>query len=214
MTHLTHLLIQKPPSPPTTGEQARELFLLFHGVGADAADLRSVGQWLAQKYPMAWVVSVQAPHECDLGQGWQWFSVRGVTPQNRAERVAEAMPAFLQAVAGWQAQTGVGAAQTTLVGFSQGAIMSLAATQLTQRVAHRVVAMAGRLPVPARALPAGERIHLLHGDADTVVPTQESIDAHRQFQALQADVTLDLIPGLGHGIDARMMACLAARLGV
>jgi len=45
-----------------------------------------------------------------------------------------------------------------------------------------------------------------------VVPTSESVAAHAQLQALGADVTLDLIPGLAHGIDAQMMACLHERL--
>jgi phospholipase/carboxylesterase len=45
-----------------------------------------------------------------------------------------------------------------------------------------------------------------------VVPTSESVHAHAQLQALGAKVTLDLIPGLGHGIDAHMMACLHERL--
>jgi phospholipase/carboxylesterase len=206
---MNDLLIQKPQAANGPGTA---LFLLFHGVGAQARDLQAVGERLADWQPDAWVVSVQAPHPSDLGGGWQWFSVRGVTPHNRPERVAEAMPDFIQAVKGWQAQAQVGAAQTTLLGFSQGAIMSLAATQLDTAIAGRVVAMAGRFPAPPRQAPAGTRLHLLHGQADQVVPTSESVHAHAQLQALGAKVTLDLIPGLGHGIDAHMMACLHARL--
>jgi phospholipase/carboxylesterase len=206
---MTDLLIQRPHTPQG---DAAHLFLLFHGVGAQARDLQGVGERLADWHPDAWVVSVQAPHSSDLGQGWQWFSVQGVTPRNRAERLAAAMPDFRQAIAHWQGLAQVGAAQTTLLGFSQGATMSLAATQLTPPLAGRVVAMSGRFTQAPQQAAAGTRIHLLHGQADTVVPTQESIDAHAQLLALNADVTLDLIPGLGHGIDAQMMACLHARL--
>jgi len=206
---MNDLLIQGPQAANGTGTQ---LFLLFHGVGAQARDLQAVGERLADVHPDAWVVSVQAPHPSDLGAGWQWFSVRGVTPLNRAERVAAAMPRFVQAVQGWQAQAQVDAAHTTLLGFSQGAIMSLAATQLDAPIAGRVVALAGRFPAPPQQSPVGTRIHLLHGQADQVVPTSESVAAHAQLQALGADVTLDLIPGLAHGIDAQMMACLHERL--
>ena len=50
--------------------------------------------------------------------------------------------------------------------------------------------------------------HLLHGQADGIVPAQASIEAQAQLAALKADVTLDLFPGLGHGIDTRMSARL------
>jgi phospholipase/carboxylesterase len=206
---MNDLIIQKPGLGP---EDTAELFVLFHGVGASAANLQAVGESLASRQPNAWVVSVQAPHPSDLGQGWQWFSVRGVTQENRAGRIAEAMPSFVQAVQSWQKESGLGVERTTLVGFSQGAIMSLEATQLAQPIARRVVAMAGRFAQSPRQAPKVTPIHLLHGQADGVVPTQSSIDAHAQLLALGADVSLDLIPGLGHGIDARMMERLHHRL--
>jgi phospholipase/carboxylesterase len=155
---------------------------------------------------------VQSPDRSDLGQGWQWFSVRGVTIDNRASRVAMAMPGFVQAVARWQRQSGVDVAGTTLLGFSQGAIMALQSTQEPQPVAGRVVSMAGRFGAPPQRAPGHAQIHLLHGEADGVVPAQASIEAKAQLAALQADVTLDLFPGLGHGIDARMTARLWERL--
>lgn len=191
---------------------AQDLFLLFHGVGADAQDLRPIGEGLAARHPGAWVVSVQAPFASDLGRGWQWFSVQGVTPTNRAARIAAALPAFEAAVTGWQTRSGVTAAHTTLVGFSQGAIMALAATQGPGPRAGRVAAMAGRLAMAPTHAADGTRIHLLHGSADPVVPMQASVEAHAQLKALGADVTLDLVPGLGHGIDARMATLLHQRL--
>jgi phospholipase/carboxylesterase len=45
-----------------------------------------------------------------------------------------------------------------------------------------------------------------------VVPAQSSVDAQVQLQALGAAVTLDLLPGLGHGVDAAMLQRLQARL--
>ena len=203
------LIIQEPH---LVDAQATELFLLFHGVGSNAEDLRGLGDDLAVRHPQAWVVSVQSPDPSDLGQGWQWFSVRGVTQDNRAYRVAAAMPRFVQAITAWQHQTGLDADRTTLLGFSQGAIMVLEATQLPQAVASRVVAMAGRFAAPPQRAPQRTRIHLLHGQADGVVPAQASVEAHVQLEALHADVSLDLFSGLGHGIDGRMKTRLHERL--
>ncbi len=206
---MSDIVIQRPPAGTS---DTPELFLLFHGVGADAHDLQAVGETLAAHHPTAWVVSVQAPDRSDLGRGWQWFSVQGVTPINRAERVQAALPGFAARVEQWQRDTGAAASTTTLVGFSQGAIMALAATQRATPLAGRVVAMAGRLAEPPTRHDATLRIHLLHGASDAVVPTPESVAAHAQFTAMGTPVTLDLFPDLGHGIDTRMMARVLERL--
>lgn len=49
---------------------------------------------------------MRSPESSDLGSGWQWFSVRGVTEENRPARVAEATPSFVRCVRDWQARTG------------------------------------------------------------------------------------------------------------
>ena len=82
---------------------ARQLVLLFHGVGSNARDLVPLGEALAPHLPDAAIVSVQAPE--GAGRGRQWFSVQGVTETDRPARVAAAMPGFVQAVQRWQEAT-------------------------------------------------------------------------------------------------------------
>ena len=190
-----------------------ELLLLFHGVGSSPEDLIPLAQALAGARPGAWVVAVRAPQRSDLGRGWQWFSVQGVTDANRPARVAAAMPAFRAAVAAWQAHTGVPADGTTLVGFSQGAILSLESTQQAPApLAGRVIALAGRFAQPPQTAPQGTRVHLMHGEQDAVLPIGLAVEAERQLRALGASVTLDRFEGLAHGIDGRVLATVLQRL--
>lgn len=198
--------------PATASAGSQELLLLLHGVGSNAHDLEPLGQFLAQQRPGAWVVSVQAPLASEGGRGWQWFSVMGITEANRPARIAQALPRFVDTVARWQEQAGVGAASTTLIGFSQGAIMALESTQQGGRLAGRVVAIAGRFAQAPRRAPAGAVVHLMHGDQDRVMPMALAIDAIAALQSLGATVTLDTFPGLGHGIDSRVLHRIAERL--
>ena len=149
---------------------ARQLVLLFHGVGSSPDDLLPLGQAVGHRFPDALVLSVRSPDASDLGNGWQWFSVRGIDEANRPMRVAEAMPRFLATVQHWQHESGLDAATTTLIGFSQGAIMALEATQRSQPLAARVIAIAGRFAQPPRFTPPATALHLLHGEEDHVVP--------------------------------------------
>ena len=191
---------------------ARRLFLLFHGVGATPRDLAPLGLRLAGTFADAAVVSVGAPDSSDFGSGFQWFSVLGVTEENRPARVQATLPRFVAAVQAWQERFGVTAKDTVLVGFSQGAIMALAASQLAQPSMGRVVSLAGRFPAPPTQPSRGVRIHLLHGEADPVVPCAHAQAAARALQSLGGDVTLDLFPGLAHGISREVEETLLSRL--
>jgi len=199
------IVIQSPP-------QASALFLLFHGVGATPQDLVPLGTRLAREFPQAAIVSVPAPDASDLGRGLQWFSVLGVTEHDRPQRVAATLDRFVATVHDWQRRTRVAAADTTLVGFSQGAIMALASTQVAPPPAARVVSLSGRFAEVPRVAPAGVRIHFLHGDADPVIPAANAQQAARQLQALGADVTLDVLPGLAHGVNTTTTDLLVRRL--
>jgi phospholipase/carboxylesterase len=197
------LIVQRPETPS-------QLVLLFHGVGSSARDLAPLGEALAPHLPGAAIVSLQAPEAA--GVGWQWFSVQGVTEADRPARVAAAMPGFMQAVTQWQEACATGPARTTLIGFSQGAIMALESTQFESPPATRVIALSGRFARPPRIAYASVRTHLMHGDADAVVPVRLAVDALAQLQGLGAVATLDRFPGLSHGIDRRVIDAVVRRL--
>jgi phospholipase/carboxylesterase len=200
----THdLIVQRPAMPG-------QLVLLFHGVGSSARDLAPFGEALALHLPAAAIVSLQAPEAA--GPGWQWFSVQGATEADRPARVATAMPAFVRAVRHWQAACAIAPEQTTLVGFSQGAIMALESTQLDGRLAERVIALSDRFARPPRVAHASGHTHLVHGDADAVMAVQLAVDALDQLQRLGAVARLDRFPGLGYGIDRRVVDAIVGRL--
>jgi phospholipase/carboxylesterase len=207
MSHAA-LIIQRPAGP------ARQLVLLFHGVGADEADLRPLGERLAREYPAALVASLRAPHRGRFGSGYQWFAIEGIDDASRIERVAAEMPAFVARVRQWQLESRLGPEATVLIGFSQGAIMVLeAATQAGDDVlAGRVVALSGRFAqLPTTAL-AATTLFMIHGKTDPVMHYGYTVAAAKHLVALGGDVVADVIPGLGHGIDADVLDLLVRRL--
>ena len=200
------IVVQKPVGA------AQQLILLFHGVGSNAQDLVPVGQQFAAKFPAALVLSLEGQQASDFGQGRQWFSVAGVSEENRPGRVAAVMPEFRSLIQQLQKSSGVSAANTTLIGFSQGSIMALECTQTEPALAGNVIAISGRFASPATHAVHGTSVHLIHGDADPVMSVESSRSAAKQLQALGVPVTLDIEPGMGHGINARMLAAALAHL--
>lgn len=200
------LVIQRPLQP------AGQLVLLFHGVGGQPGDMLPLGRRLAGAFPQACIVSVPGAQPCDLGAGRQWFSVRGISEDNRGQQVAQALPAFLAQVRQWQDRSGVAAEATALVGFSQGAIMALEATRQGPVAAGRVVAIAGRFAQLPEAAPAAATLHLVHGKADAVIPYVHCVLAAERLVHLGADVTADVLPFVGHAIPAEVEELVVHRL--
>jgi phospholipase/carboxylesterase len=138
--------------------------------------------------------------------------VQGIDEHNRDERVAQAMPGFVAMVRALQQQHRVGPAATALVGFSQGAIMSLEASVLHDGLAGRVLAFAGRYARLPMHAPQATTLHFFHGEQDSVIPVQHARAAIERLAARQGDATLDIAAGVGHDIAPALVRCAVQRL--
>ncbi len=191
------------------------LYLMFHGVGATAEHMAPLARRLAHEYPQAAVLCLDAPDPFDAivassvgagaPAGRQWFSVRGVDEANRPARVAAALPGFVATVRALQQRFGIGWERTALAGFSQGAIMALEAVQAEPRLAGRVLAFSGRHASAPAHVPAETTVHLFHGLADAVIPAAAAIDSAQTLLELGGDVTADVLPGIGHELNPRLI---------
>ena len=184
------------------------LFLLCHGVGGDAAQLAPLAAALRAQYPQAAIVSLNGPERCDdpaAGPGWQWFSMLDRTPAVLAAEVERALPGFIERVRAWSRHFELDWPLVALAGYSQGAIMSLEAAQAEPQLVGRVIALSGAYAWLPQAAPQDVCVHLLHGMQDQVLPYPPIVTAARALVGLGADVTADVLPDVGHAVDARLI---------
>ncbi len=204
-----HFVVQSPDKP------AQQLLLLFHGVGDNPVAMGEIGSWFAPLFPDALVVSVGGAEPSGNPSGRQWFSVQGITEDNRQarvnaimptrSRVNAIMPTFIETVRYWQKQSGVGANATALIGFSQGAIMALESIKAEPGLASRVIAFNGRYASLPETASTATTIHLIHGGEDPVIDLAHAVAAQKALISAGGDVTLDIVEDLGHAIDNRSM---------
>ena len=174
------------------------LIVLLHGVGQTPADVAPLADLIAAHDPQARVAAPPAVHPCDRGgTGFQWMSVTGITEENRPDRIRAALPAFVATIEALQRAHGVGAEHTVLAGFSQGAIMALAACR-DRYLARHVVAIAGRCAPLPDVWERRTAVTLVHGRMDRTVPVQHSERMFERLAALGADVRLDVVPRAVH----------------
>lgn len=179
------------------------LVILLHGVGSSGADLAPLGAALSRFLPDTLFVSPNAPDPSAYGAGYQWFSVVGVTPENRAERIMAARSGFDAVVEAAIVDNGFADRRdrVAFIGFSQGSIMALDALATGRQSPVALVAFAGRLATPEPfAPPINAHALLIHGDVDAVIPASEARSAAERLSAAGVTVETDIVPGIGHTI--------------
>src|SRR5438105_4087870 len=97
-------------------------------------------------------------------------------------------------------------------GFSQGGTVALEAVK-APGLASAVVAFSSRYArLPANGTRINSRIHLVHGEYDSVVSRVYSERAARVLAALHVPVTLDIVEDLGHALSQRAISLGSLRL--
>lgn len=145
------------------------LLILLHGYGSNEADLFSFARYIPADFH---VVSLRAP--LSLGFGHAWFPIHFDASMERwtdEKDVATAVSYVTDFIDEYAAKASIDNKRVYLVGFSQGAMLSLS-VGLHNEYVKGIAAMSGYLdtrikkPTNKTNLP----IYISHGDADDVVP--------------------------------------------
>lgn len=189
---------------PASKATPKQLIVLCHGLGADAYDLIDLGHAWAHACPDAIFASVHAPFPHESGFGRQWWSVADRSPQVMEHGVRTAAPYLHGFIDAELTRLELPPEAYALMGFSQGAMMSLFAGLRRPIAPRAILAFSGALVAPealTAELGAPAPVLLVHGEADDVVPAARTRDAEASLRAAGIAVEAHFIPGLGHGID-------------
>ena len=183
-------------STPDRGELP--LLVLLHGYGADEHDLFGLVPYLPEGIAVASVAAPLAPPWPLPGRSW--YPIDGLDGRNpeAVTTAAEALIAWIEAVAG-------DAPSIALLGFSQGAAVSLQALRLAPERLDAVVALSG-YAAPGE-LPGDEALAELRravfwgrGTHDDVIPPA-LIDHTAQWLPGHSELSGRVYTGLTHSIS-------------
>ncbi len=187
--------------------QATGLVVFLHGYGANGADLLGLADVLAPHLPEVGFLAPDAPERCvGGGFGLQWFPIPWIdgSAQAAAEAGLDAAAADLSGFLDARlAEAGLSPDRLALVGFSQGAMMSLHVAPRRAVPVAGVVAISGRLLRPERLeaeAVAKPPVLLIHGDQDPVVPFSDMGNAGDALVAAGFQTFGHVMQGTGHGI--------------
>jgi len=197
-------LIHHAAPPKRSGVGSLPVLFLLHGFGANEDDLFSLAPYVDERFL---VISPRAP--ITLGPGaFAWFNL-GFSPEgimidpHEVEGARQLLQGFIgEVVARYDADP----SQIYLLGFSQGAMISLSLALINPGLAAGVVAMSGRaVPETLARIPdhdalTGLPILVTHGMTDVVLPIHHGRETRRLLSALPIDLTYREYP-MGHEIS-------------
>jgi len=193
------------------------LVIFLHGVGALGSDLAPLAGPLSAFLPSTAFAAPDAPERFNGGgPARQWFSIAGVSADNRQQRVEQARKGFDRIISTTLAERGFAGRldRVALFGFSQGAIMALDAIADGRWPVAAVVAASGRLASAVAPSPAAAAtpVLLLHGETDAMVPAEESRRAAPRLKAAGFTVETRYFARLGHAISGEGVEAAGAFL--
>ena len=195
------------PRAAARSGQTKSLVILLHGYGADGNDLFGLSGPLAQHMPDTAFRSPNAPERCRVNpMGYQWFPISWLDGSAESEmeagfyRSATILDDYITEA---MTEEGVGLAQTALVGFSQGTMMSLHVAPRRAKQLAGVVGFSGRLleggNLNDEALTKPPLL-LIHGDQDEMIPVAALSEAQTALADAGFEVRSHISRGIGHGI--------------
>lgn len=181
-----------------------QMVVLLHGYGADGQDLIDIGAHWGDVLPNTLFVAPNAPTLCEQNPfGYQWFSLlsydedRMLRGLDSASRI---LTAYLEEL---MEKYKVASDHVALMGFSQGAMLSLYQGFFENHALAGVLAYSGTFFAPSSKPLHTPPTLLIHGDKDLVVPLSGSIEGENLIKSYGAEVNFHICQGLGHGIDPK-----------
>lgn len=177
------------------------LIIMLHGWGSDKYDLISLDFNIDNLH----YLSVNAPYECDSGFGYQWFSLEDMNVNSIIKEIRNNYMILEKFIEEQSTKLNIDYNHIFLLGFSQGAMMSLyTGIRLNKKLAG-IISLSGLLPDTVDSIKnlqiTKQNILLLHGTEDNVVPFNYFLDTKKLFDILNFNIEAHSINDLQHGIN-------------
>lgn len=178
---------------------------MLHGYGSNEEDLFSFANELPEEY---YVISVRAPYDLQHGS-YAWYAINFDADENKFsdhDQARKSRDLIADFVDGITAKYDIDASNVTLIGFSQGSILSYAVALSYPQKIQRVVAMSGYLNQEiltenyAKNDFSTLKFFISHGTVDQVVPVDWDRKSKPFLDNLNIESVYKEYP-IGHGVS-------------
>ncbi len=191
-------------------ETPKYLVIFLHGYGSNGENLINLSHELRYALPEAHYISPNGvePWEGGFPDAYQWFSLyRGFDRKGLSEiadEIKSSNKILTNFIDAQLARFNLTDDKLFIVGFSQGAMMSMYQGFVKERKPAGIIAFSGKLVLPemlGQKTSSKPDICLIHGEADSVVPFENFLEAKKLLDEQNVSYESHAVPNLDHSID-------------
>lgn len=190
---------------PFNGKSAEKLVIFLHGYGSNMFDLFELKNSFVDILPDAQFISVNAPYKCDIGDGYQWFSLKSMDLEYIYGEIRKSYKIVNDFIDEQVKRLSIEYKNVILIGFSQGTMMSLYASLRNKNKLLAVIGFSGMLADKLEKLKVEiktrQNILLIHGTDDKVIPYDYFYFTEKLLRAVDVKFITETSIGLDHSID-------------
>jgi phospholipase/carboxylesterase len=181
------------------------LLLLLHGYGSNDSDLFSFASELPDEY---YVISARAPYDLQYGS-YAWYAINFDADQNKFSDHDQAILSrdlVVRFIEELKVKFPIDSSNITLIGFSQGSILSYSIALSYPNIVQRVGALSGYLNLDINSENyqnndfSNLKIFASHGTVDQVIPVEWARKTDPILKSLGINSTYKEYP-IGHGVS-------------
>ena len=190
--------------PSAITDSPAPVIFLFHGYGSDEEDLFSFAPELPPEYA---VVSARAPYPMQPF-GYAWYALDFTASQGKwsdLDQARESRKRIVQFIDEAIGAYDLDADNVTLIGFSQGTVLSYAVALSYPHKIRNLIALSGYIEVEIlvdgfeQKPIQGLNIYVSHGQVDQVIPATWAQESSDKLNAWGIDHVYEEYP-VGHGV--------------
>jgi len=194
----------------STIKNPKYLVIFLHGYGSNGHNLLDLSHEFERAMPEAHFISPNAPQAWEGGfpDAFQWFSLANVgiggNPKQLASDIEKANNILGNFIEKQLQRFKLSPENLFLIGFSQGAMMSMYHGLVMPKKIAGIISYSGKLIIPqifGGQINSKPNICLVHGEQDSVVPFVNFLEAKKILDEHEIPFESHAVKNLDHTID-------------
>ena len=189
-----------------SGSSIKRAVILCHGYGGDGKDISIVGHYWKNFLPDTLFICPDAPEVCKVNpEGFQWFDLMDQTEDEILSKSLIAEGKLNKLIDEVKESNQLKIDQISLVGFSQGCMISLQTALKRKDKIKCLIGYSGKilnLKHLSKNIYSRPEIYLMHGDIDNVVPLNGLLEAKEFFSKQKYKINTKIFKNCEHRIPA------------
>jgi phospholipase/carboxylesterase len=184
------------------------LIIFLHGFGGNNSHFMPYSEDFNNVSKDICYISANAPYPCEVDNtGYQWFSLKDMSLSAIMKEINQNYKILRDFIEEQSKRLKIDYENIFLMGFSQGAMLSLHTSNRTDKKFGGIIMCSGRVTETEESLKSElktkQNVFMTHGKNDNVITLDALLDSEKLLKKFGIEVKSYIDPNIGHSINKK-----------